>query len=289
MPTRSIISMARVRAARRPRPPCAWITCAIESLTRRTGLRAVRGSWNTIAMLDPRSACISPSSSPRRSRAPYALRPLMDRPRGMSLRIARQVRLLPEPLSPTRPNASPGAIVNDTFRTTLRPSRANVTDRRSTSSASLRAMDPAHDVRRAVADQADEESGHDDGEAREDHDPRGGDDEVAALGDHHAPLGRRGLHAETEEAQRGSRQDVEHEVAHPEDEGRHHHVREQVPEHDPEVAVPEAPGGEDVAAPPRAKRLAAHNSRVGDPAHQRDRDVEVREPRAQHRDDREDE
>src|SRR5262245_13385281 len=226
-------------------------------------------------MLDPRSACISTSSSPTRSRVPYVLRPLMDAPRGMSLRMARQVRLLPEPLSPTRPNASPGAIANDTFRTTVRPSRANVTVRQSTSSASLRAMDPAHDVRRAVTDQADEEGGDDDGEAREDHDPRGGDDEVAALGDHHAPLGRRGLHAETEEAQRGSRQDVEHEVAHPEDEGRHHHVREQVPEHDPEVAVPEAPGGEDVAAPTGAEGLTAHDPRIGHPAHQRDGDVEV--------------
>src|SRR5262249_59621580 len=97
----------------------------------------------------------------------------MDAPRGIRRRMARQVRLLPEPLSPTRPNASPGAIVNDTFRTTARPSRANVTARRSTSSASLRAMDPAHYVRRAVADQAHEEARHDDGDAREDHDPRG--------------------------------------------------------------------------------------------------------------------
>src|SRR5262245_63138144 len=114
----------------------------------------------------------------------------------MSRRTARQVRLLPDPLSPTRPNASPGAIVKDTFRTTDRPSRVNVTVRRSTSSASLRAMDPAHDVRGAVADQAHEEARHDDGDARKDHDPRGREDEVAALGDHHAPLGSRRLHAE---------------------------------------------------------------------------------------------
>src|SRR5262245_46407470 len=203
-------------------------------------------------MLDPRSACISTSSSPTRSRVPYVLRPLTDAPRGMSLRMARQVRLLPEPLSPTRPSASPGAIVNDTFRTTDRPSRAKVTVRRSTSSASLRAMDPAHDVRRAVADQPHDEGGHDDGDPREDDDPRGSEDEIAALGDHHAPLGSRRLHAEPEEAERRAGQNVEDEVAHAENERRHHHVRQQVAEHDPEVAIPEAPGGEDVAASARA-------------------------------------
>src|SRR5215813_4662370 len=172
------------------------------------------------------------------------IRPLMEAPRGTSRRMARQVRLLPDPLSPTRPNASPGAIVNDTFRTTDRPSRTNVTVRRSTSSASLRAMDPTDDVRRAVAHEAHEEARHDDGDAREDHDPRGSEDEVAALGDHHAPLWSRGLHAETEEAERRAGQNVENEVAHPENEGRHHHVRQQVAEHDADVSVSEAAGGQ---------------------------------------------
>src|SRR5262249_24532718 len=146
-------------------------------------------------------ACIRRWPSASRSGDRYRIRPPMEAPRGMSRRMARQVRLLPDPLSPTRPNASPEAIVNDTLRTTDRPSRANVTVRRSTSRASLRRMDPPHDVPRAVADRAHAEAGHEDGEPREAHDPRGGDDEVAALGDHHAPLGSRGLHAQSEEAE----------------------------------------------------------------------------------------
>src|SRR6185503_12902389 len=132
--------------------------------------------------------------------------------------MARHVRLLPDPLSPTRPNASPEATVNDTPRTTGRPSPAKATVRRSTSRASLGGMDPADDVGRAVANEAHEEAGHDGREAREHHDPRGGQDEVAALGDHHAPLGGRRLDPEAEEAERRPRQDVEHEVAHAEDE-----------------------------------------------------------------------
>src|SRR2546426_4782087 len=200
-------------------------------------------------MPDPRSACISPLPSSRSSRDPYVIRPVTDAPRGSSRKMARQVRLLPDPLSPTRPNASPEAIVNDTPRTTGRRSLANVTVRPSTSRASLGRMDPTHDVRRAVADEAHEEAGDDGRDTGEDHHPRRGDYEVAALGDHHAPLGCRGLHAEAEEAQRGAGKNVQHEVAHAEDQGRHDHIRQQMAKPDARVAVTEAPGGQDGPAP----------------------------------------
>ena len=162
----------------RPSPACDWITCAIASPTRRTGLSAVIGSWKTIAMLDPRSACISPVVAARGATAsPYVIRPRTAAPRGSSRRMARQVRLLPDPLSPTRPNASPEAIVNETPRTTRPPAAG---ERRPSRSVDLEAprlarMDPAHDVGRAVADEAHEEAGHDDRETGEDHHPRGGE------------------------------------------------------------------------------------------------------------------
>ena len=53
-----------------------------------------------------------------------------------------------------------------------------------------------------------------------------------------------------------------------------------------DVAVPEAPGGQDVAASAGAQRLAPDDARVGDPADQRDRDVEVGQAGAEHRHDR---
>src|SRR5207302_9203388 len=155
-----------------------------------------------MAMVDPRNACICASPSSRSERASYVTRPPPTAPRGNSLKIARQVRLLPDPLSPTRPNASPGAISNDTPRMTGWPGPRNATVRASTRRPSLGRTDPAHDIGDAVADEADEEARDDDRDPREDDHPRRGDDEVPPLGDHHTPLRRRGLHAKAEKAER---------------------------------------------------------------------------------------
>src|SRR6266513_4197230 len=278
---------SRVRAVRAPSPSCDLITCAIASPTRRTGLRAVSGSWKIMAMVDPRNACISASPSSRSERVPYVTRPVAAAPRGSSLKIARQVRLLPEPLSPTRPNASPGAISNDTPRMTGWPPPRNATVRASTRRASLGRTDTAHDIGDAVADEADEKARHDDRDPREDDHPRRGDDEVPPLRDHHAPLRRRGLHAEAEKAERRPGQDVQHEVAHAEDERRNDHGGQQMAKHDARVAESEASRGQDVAAPSNAKRFPAHDPRVGHPADQRDRNVEVPQAGPEHGHDRE--
>ena len=47
-------------------------------------------------------------------------------------------------------------------------------------------------------------------------------------------------------------------------------------------------GGQDIFAPPNGHRFAPHDPGIEDPAHGADRDVEVHEPRPQHRDDRDD-
>src|SRR5581483_11410309 len=220
--------------------------------------------------------------SPRRTRPPTAAAG------GSRPSTERHVRLLPEPLSPTRPNASPGAISNETPRTTgvAPPLKAIV--RSSAWRPAALAVDTADVVGKPVAEEAEEEPDDHDRETGEEDEPRSGRDEVAPVRDHHAPLRLRRLHTEAEEPERGAGHDVEHEVAHRKDDRGRDHVRQHVPEHDPQPRVAEAVRRDHVLTAFRAERLAAHDPRVRHPADDRDRDVEVAQARAEHRDDRDD-
>src|SRR2546421_529057 len=81
MPTSRSISTAFCHASRFDMPAWMRATSAIWSPTVKTGLSAVIGSWNTIAMRLPRTCCMSPSGSVTRSRPskrialPGAVRP----------------------------------------------------------------------------------------------------------------------------------------------------------------------------------------------------------------------
>ena len=84
-------------------------------------------------------------SSRSRSETPSSvIRPVVTAPRRQQPEDrARQVRLLPEPLSPTRPNASPGAMVKDTPRTTGRLPPRNATADPPPSAGPIGHRDPA--------------------------------------------------------------------------------------------------------------------------------------------------
>src|SRR5258708_26259412 len=255
MPTRSISSTA-CRAAPAPAPrSCARTTWAMASPTRSTGLSDDIGSWKMMAMREPRSFCIAGRGRSSSDCPSKATRPPTVALRGSSPRIALAVRLLPDPLSPTRPSASPGAMASDTPRTASVPLRGKATRRPSTDSSAT--ADAPHLVGQPVADQADEEADDDDRQPGKQHHPGRGEHQIAALGDHQPPFGRRRLYAEAEEAQGRAKLDVEHEVAHREDEGRRDGVGQDVPEHDPPVAEAEAARRQHIFPRPQPQHLAA--------------------------------
>src|SRR4051812_1676767 len=283
-----MISTASARALRRSTRRCDWMTCATESPTRRTGFSAVIGSWKTMLTCEPRTRFNSRLESPTSETSPRRMLPPTCDAGGRRPRTERQVMGLPDPLSPTRPNASPGEIANETPRTTgVRPP-SNATVRSSTLRPPALAIDTADVVGETVAEEAEEEPDDDDCETGEEDEPRGGRDEVSSVRDHHAPFRLRRLHAETEEPERGARDDVQHEVAHREHDRGSDDVRQHVAKHEARPGVAEAVRRHDVVAPLRAERLAADDPRVSDPAHDGDRDVEIAEARAEHRHDRDD-
>ena len=67
------------------------------------------------------------------------------------------------------------------------------------------------------------------------------------------------------------------------------HVGQQVAAHDAQVGQPSRPGGDHVVLPLGHQDLAADDPRVGDPAHERDRDEDAARARAEHEDQGDDE
>ena len=136
MPTCSIAATTRVLSsallaflswARRPSAIC--------QPTVKTGLRAVEGSWKTIATSDPRMArsCSAETLStflPEMTTAPDRCAVSGSRPR-----MDRAVTVLPDPDSPTMASTSPGETDSETSLTacTSPPSVEKVTSRPSTS------------------------------------------------------------------------------------------------------------------------------------------------------------
>ena len=121
MPTRSSISIARVRAC--PRVIFSWSTRAsmICSPHVYTGFNAVIGSWKIIEISLPRIARICSLVSGTRSRPLNRIRPPTILPGGcgMSFSMERAVTLLPLPDSPTTASVSPGFTSYDTPSTAL--------------------------------------------------------------------------------------------------------------------------------------------------------------------------
>ena len=263
MPTWSSSSTARARRRRAAEPELDAQRLGDLVADRVTGFRQLIGSWKIIAISRPRIARSSPPGSPSRSRpSNRAPRRRSTRPgSGTSPSSERQVTLLPEPDSPTSPIVSParereadaGGGEDEPVRrrergVRLRTSSSGRPVRRASAGSSATAriipsFSPAL-PRQPVPSRSARPSPTRlkptpastitrPGQRR---DPPGGEQEGLAVGDHQAPFGRRRLHAEAEERERGEHEDVEHDVEHREDEVRPDHVREDVPEHDPRAA-----------------------------------------------------
>ena len=113
-------SSARSIASLQPAPWCSTNISAIWRPTGDSGLSAVIGSWKIMAMRLPRRRRISAGeaswiSSPSSTILP----PPSDSGRRSRPMTASAVMLLPQPDSPTSPNASPRPISNETFSTAL--------------------------------------------------------------------------------------------------------------------------------------------------------------------------
>ena len=116
MRTLASIASERSRASPRPTPGNASPSCRATVID---GLSARPGSWYTIDTLRRRSwrspAWSSPvTSCPSTSTWPARMKPW----RGRARSAANAAVDLPQPLSPTSPYVSPGAMANDTPRST---------------------------------------------------------------------------------------------------------------------------------------------------------------------------
>jgi hypothetical protein len=146
-------------------PLCERITWATASPTVIAGFSDDIGSWKIIATRRPR-ICTRSRGGRSRSETPSSMiRPVVTAPLGNSPRIARAVRLLPEPLSPTSPTASPGAMRKETPRTTGRLPPRNATPRFSTTKPVLSVIETSDAIGEPVADEADEAADDNDRQA----------------------------------------------------------------------------------------------------------------------------
>src|SRR5437660_2726033 len=187
---------------------------------------------------------------------------------GSSRMIERHVMLLPLPLSPTRPKPSPSAIESETPSTALTtpPWPRKYVFRLSTCRSS--GGTPPHHARQTVPEQTETDADACNCQAREDGQPPRGHEELARLGHHRPPLGIRRLNAQPEEPERRAGQDVQHHGRHGEDQRRAHHIRKQVADDDPSVAIAERSGRLDVFQLPGDENLAADKPRKADPTDQ---------------------
>src|SRR5262245_45255244 len=188
--------------------------------TEKTGLNEVEGSCGMNVIARPRTRSFTTArSSPRRSAPLKRTSPLRMRagPAGRMPRIARASVVLPQPLSPTRPTTSPGAMsrLMPSRTWAMPPSVTKSTRRPRTESRSAIACGAAaaqprvEDVTQAVAQQIEAHHGEKDGQARRRRVPPRIGEELARLGDGPAPLRRGRRRAEAEEPQRGGGEDGE--------------------------------------------------------------------------------
>ena len=117
MPTRRSMSRVRALASSLPMFVCTRSVSEIWWPTVNTGSSALIGSWKIIAMRRPRMARMARVLHRARSTPSNMMEP--SRPArlfGSSRRIDRPVMVLPQPLSPTMPTRSPGAMSKSILR-----------------------------------------------------------------------------------------------------------------------------------------------------------------------------
>src|SRR3984885_376513 len=202
MPVLRIMSTARSMAAALLSPRWRRGDSAICSPTRITGFSAVIGSWKIIAISWPARRSRDLTGMACRSWPRYAIVPDSTfTPAGSRLAIARSVRDLPEPDSPTMPKRSPSAtskLTSSTMTVVGLPLRWTPSDRLRTESSgvvSLISLPPvrAEQIGQTVAEPRQPEADDDDGEAGNGRLLPVRGDELLPVRDHRSPFrGRRG-------------------------------------------------------------------------------------------------
>ena len=142
-------------------------------------------------------------------------------------------------------------------------------------------------VAQPVAEQVEAHHHDADGEARVDHELRRGDDESAPVVQHRPPLRRRRLRAETEERERGHREDEPAHLEAGQHDDRREDVRQQVSQQDAQVGDAGGARGIDVLPLARGEHEPAHDPRVVGPSHAHHADHHAADAGPEHADDRE--
>src|SRR5438128_5619800 len=252
-----------------PIPRLSRSTCVIWWPTRMTGFSASRGFWKIIEISLPRT-CASRvgSESVRRSRPRQSTSPPITRPGFFSRpMIEAAVTDFPEPVSPTSPTTSPSSISRSMPSITRSsPLRMKNEVRRSLTSSSATLRAPAswvEDVLEPVSEQVEAEDREGDRQAREGVDPPVTVEEVLeAHADHHAPLGPRDAHAETDEREARRLEDRPAALERRDDDDGHERVREQVPPQQAKARVADRDRGQRVLALLRRQHQVPHQPRV---------------------------
>src|SRR5258706_6893297 len=281
MPTASMSSRARARASvfDMPRWICSgsMICCSMRS----TGFRLEIGSWKIIAICPPRilRSSFSPSSSRSWSRNMTEPSLISAGGTGSKRKIESAVTLLPEPLSPTMPSASPSSsekltpstawtgpsrVLNCTFRSLTSSSLANAITFHETRRVGVTLLALRHirveRVAQPVAHQVNTQDGEQDRQAWQQRQQRVGRDVRLRVLQHRAPGSRRRLNAEAEEAQGGFRQNRSADR-----QGRGHDDRsggigQNMPYHQPQIAGAEGAGRQEELALLEGEELTAHHT-----------------------------
>src|SRR6478735_6784601 len=211
-----------------------------------------------------RASILARSPVPARWMAPLTMVPCAPR----SCMTARAVTDFPEPLSPTMPTISPGAIEKETSRRTSRrpPSPSKATVRFSMASrisaiASASVQAGIEDVPKPVAEDVEADDRDPERKAPEERERGVCAQDRQAVANHAAPARVRLLDAEPEKAQRRLRHDDEADA----DRGAHQDRRDDVRQ---QVAVEDLPS-----------RRAGDDRRIDEEFFPQDEDERARQPR----------
>src|SRR6185437_6243302 len=283
MPTWVKSSSVRARAIEPRTPPCNCNISPIWDSIVCSGLSEVIGSWKMIEMSLPRMRRISfsgmsISSRPLKWMLPEGCDALGY---GSNFRIDSALTDFPEPDSPTRATHSPRLISNE-IRSTATDTPLgwwNATERSRTSSSGWLMASMARSLPERLAWIERVAHGFADEDQERQHD---GDSEEAGesqprrlhigftLRQQFAQRGRARRQSKTEEVERGQRHHRRRDDERQERHGRHHGVRQQMPEHDGSIGDAERPRRHDVFEVTSAQKFRAHEANQRDPGEQQE-------------------
>src|SRR5262245_30000119 len=189
--------------------------------------------WAAGAVVGADAAGAQAASSGSDATSPAPARQVLNNARLEARRLGLPIRILHPSYA-----SDPGAA-----RTGLRPAAADRCYNVPPPSGRLLRVER---LPQAVADHVDRDGRDEDGQARKHGGPPGPIHVVAPVAEDRAPLRRRRLRAESEEAEAGGRDDSLAEAERRHDDQRSQDARQQVAPHDPQVGATKAAGGLDV-------------------------------------------